>query len=173
MKKIINNILHRFKEDSLARRKDNNDRKLEYPERKSIKKCLVFWMADTAEEQWLKALSSAFKEVKIDKLCFVPEEKEVPELPDLVVMKKEDLGFGGKIQNERLLEILGRPYDLLVDLTTVSTVLGNYVLSNNQARCIATMKKENVVGDLIVDGTNDPVDFIGKLNRILSEIKKY
>lgn len=173
MKKIINNILHRFKEDSLAKRTGLVNRVLEYPERQDIKKCLVFWMENPEAANWLKALSATFQNVKIDKLCFVPDEWEGEAEGDFVIMKNEDLGFGGKIQNERLLEILECPYDLMIDLSTETTVMGDYVLSNNRAKCIATMKKENAKGDLIIDGVRNPVDFIEKLNNFLSEIKKY
>ncbi|MDE7074960.1 MAG: hypothetical protein K2O69_07970 [Odoribacter sp.] len=173
MKKIISNLLHRFKEDSLAKRTGLVNRVSEYPEREGIKKCLVFWMENPEAANWLKALSATFKDVKIDKLCFVADDWEGEEKDGVVVLKSADLGFGGKIQNAHVLEILERPYDLLVDLTAESTVMGDYVLSNNQAKCIATMKKENAKGDLIIAGSRNPIDFIEKLNNFLSEVKKY
>lgn len=173
MKKLINNIIHRFKEDSLARRKGATDRAVEYQELKSIRKCLVFWVADEDEDSWLKNMLEVFRGVKLDKLCFLPAGGEMAESGNLVIMRNEDLGFGGKIQNERLMKILDCPYDLLVDLTTESSVLGNYVLTNNQAKCIVGMKKENGVADILIDGTSGPVDFIQKLSALLSEVNRY
>lgn len=173
MKKIINNILHRLKEDSLVRRQDKTLREKEYKELKDIKKCLVFWVTDPEERKWLKEVSAIFKGARIDRLCFVPAGVEILETDDTVVMRNEDLGFGGKIQNEKLLKILEKKYDLLIDLTPVSSVLGNYVLHNTQTMCIAGMKKENSEADLVIDGVNGPMDFIEKLANILSQIKKY
>ncbi len=45
MKKIINNILYRFKEDSLAKRTELVGRTISYKELKEIKTCLVFYTA--------------------------------------------------------------------------------------------------------------------------------
>ena len=173
MKKIFNNILHRIKEDSLSKRKDLATRDVEYHELKDIKKYLVFWTADAEQDNWLKRLAEIFREAKMDKLCFVAADGEMRESTDQVIMKKEDLGFGGKIQNERLLELLERHYDLLIDLTPSSSVLGNYVLTNSRAKCIIGMKKDGGVGDLIIDGASGQMDFIEKLKTVLSEIKKY
>lgn len=173
MKKIINNILHRFKEDSLAKRKDLSDRIIEYKDLKEIRRGLVFWTAEDGQSAWQKRLSVRMKEVKFDKLCFVPSGTEMLETDDMVTLCNEDLGFGGKIQNDRLHDILAKKYDLLIDLTSSSNVLINYVLTNSQAHCIAGMRKEGSVADIILDEVAGPADFIDKLSDILAEINKY
>ena len=40
MKKILNNLLHRLKEDSLNKRVGNSTREVEYKEKREIKTCL-------------------------------------------------------------------------------------------------------------------------------------
>lgn len=173
MKKIINNILYRLKEDSLAKRLDGVERSAEYKGFKDIRRCLVFWTASPNERKWIKSVRDHFAEAKIEKLCFVPNGMEVPESDDVVFMRSEDLGFGGKIQNERLLGVLKKKYDLLIDLTGEANVLGNYVLTHSQAACTAGMKKEGGIADLIVDGVSTPLEFIDKLTELLSKINRY
>lgn len=171
MKKIINNILHRFKEDSLARRTEGVDRKLEYKTLPEIKTGLVFWMAGQEEKKWMRLLEERMKGVKFDKLCFVPDDTEVLETDDMVTLRNQELGFGGKIQNERLHDLLSRKYDLLIDFTPVANAMINYVLSNSRAHCITGMKKEGAVADITLDGSASPVEFINNLTKVLSEIK--
>ena len=172
MKKIITNILHRFKEDSLSKRVDGGERKVEYKEKKEIKKCLVFWTAGDGQELWLKKTIACFPGVKIEKLCFVPAGVELLETDDMVSMRNEELGFGGKIQNPHLHHILAQKYDLLLDLNVVSNALINYVLTNSQASCIMAMKKENGIADVVIDGVSEPLEFIERASELLSEIKK-
>ncbi len=71
MKKILNNLLHRLKEDSLNKRVGNSTREVEYKEKREIKTCLVFWSADTDQNKWFRKLESDFAGVKMDKLCFL------------------------------------------------------------------------------------------------------
>jgi hypothetical protein len=173
MKKIINNILHRLKEDSLARQLEGVERNAEYKGFKDIRRCLVFWTSSPNERKWIKSVRDHFAEAKIEKLCFVPNGIEVSETDDVVFMRNDDLGFGGKIQNERLLGVLRKKYDLLIDLTGETSVLGNYVLAHTQAACTAGMKKEGGIADLIVDGVSTPLEFIDKLTELLSKINRY
>lgn len=173
MKKIINTILHRFKEDSLTKRSGLVDRNVGYKGLKEIKDCLVFWQADPESEQWIAELNRQMPGVRLDKLCFVPTGVEFLETDDMVTFRNEELGFGGKIQNERLHTVLSRNHDLLLDLTPISNAMIQYVLTTSQACCIAGMKKEGGVADIIVDGVKQPVEFIKELTKILAEINKY
>lgn len=173
MKKIINNILHRLKEDSLAKHLEQVHRNVEYKELKEIKKCLLFWTAHPDEQSWMKYLRERFAHTKFEKLCFIPNGTEILETEDMVTLRNEDLGFGGKIQNDRLMAVLMKKYDLLIDLTTDSNVLINYVLAHTQATCVAGMKKEGGVADLIIDGVSTPLEFIDKLTELLSKINRY
>ena len=77
MKKILNNLLHRLKEDSLNKRVGNSTREVEYKEKREIKTCLVFWSADTDQNKWFRKLESDFAGVKMDKLCFIPDGIEM------------------------------------------------------------------------------------------------
>ena len=67
MKKILNNLLHRLKEDSLNKRVGNSTREVEYKEKREIKTCLVFWSADTDQNKWFRKLESDFAGEKMDK----------------------------------------------------------------------------------------------------------
>lgn len=173
MKKILNNLLHRLKEDLLNKRMKNTTREVEYKGKKEIKTCLVFWSAGTDPCEWSRQLDVDFAGVKIDRLCFIPDGVEMLETDGLVTMRNVDLGFRGKIQNERLLSILGRKYDLLIDLTKETTALIKFVLHHIQASCIVGMKKEGGVADIVIDEVTEPSDFVNKLNIILSGINKY
>lgn len=173
MKKILNNILHRFKEDSLARRGGITERSLEYKELKDLKRILVFWVASSDCREWQKKIRSSLKQVEMDKLCFVPTGVEMLESDDMVTLRNEDIGFGGKVQNERLLDLLNQKYDLVIDLTETSNTLINYVLMNSRAACIVGMKKEGGVADIVINGATQPMDFINKLIEVLSGINAY
>ena len=163
MKKILNNLLHRLKEDSLNKRVGNSTREVEYKEKREIKTCLVFWSADTDQNKWFRKLESDFAGVKMDKLCFIPDGIEMLETDDLVAVRNADLGFGGKIRNGRLIAMLGCKYDLFIDLNKETTALIKFVLQHTQASCIVGMKKEGGVADIVID----------ELNVILSGINKY
>ena len=133
MKKILNNLLHRLKEDSLNKRVGNSTREVEYKEKREIKTCLVFWSADTDQNKWFRKLESDFAGVKMDKLCFIPDGIEMLETDDLVAVRNADLGFGGKIRNGRLIAMLGCKYDLFIDLNKETTALIKFVLQHTQA----------------------------------------
>ena len=157
MKKILNNLLHRLKEDSLNKRVGNSTREVEYKEKREIKTCLVFWSADTDQNKWFRKLESDFAGVKMDKLCFIPDGIEMLETDDWVAVRNADLGFGGKIRNGRLIAMLGC----------------KYVLQHTQASCIVGMKKEGGVADIVIDEVTEPFGLVNKLNVILSGINKY
>jgi len=173
MKKIINNILHRFKEDSLAKRGKTAARTVVYKPMKEIRKVLVFWVADPAQDRWLRKLSGIFAGAHIDKLCFVPEETEMPETGDVVTLRNEDLGFGGKIQNDRLTELLNKKYDLMVDLTMNSNALIDYVIRNTHAGCITGTKKTGAEADIVIQGIHEPLGFMDRMKDVLSGINVY
>lgn len=173
MKKILNNIIHRIKEDSLAKRRESVERRSEYKGVKSVKTGLVIWSADSRQAEWLERLSSGLKEVKFDRLCYIPPKEDISMPVDVLVLRNEDLGFGGKIQNSQLPEVLNRSYDVLVDLSTEPNVLLNYVLLNSRALCKIGMNREGGERDIMIDGVSTPLMFIDKLTEILSDIKEY
>ena len=173
MKKILNNLLRRLKEDSLNKRVGNSTREVEYKEKREIKTCLVFWSADTDQNKWFRKLESDFAGVKMDKLCFIPDGIEMLETDDLVAVRNADLGFGGKIRNGRLIAMLGCKYDLFIDLNKETTALIKFVLQHTQASCIVGMKKEGGVADIVIDEVTEPFGLVNKLNVILSGINKY
>lgn len=173
MKKIINNILHRIKEDSLSKRKDVGERQAVYKELKSIKNALVIWSACEGQADWLAKLEVNFQGVVFDKLCYVPAREGVAVPADALVFRNEDLGFGGKILNPNLPVILAKRYDLLIDLSAEANVILNYVLLNSKALCKVGMGREGGEYDLMIKGVAEPLVFIDRLKEVLSEIKEY
>ena len=173
MKKVINSILYRIKENTLKKRSGKLKRKVEYKEWKDIKNCLVFWTAHPDQNLWLDRLPSVLKGIKIEKLCIVPSGTEGQAADGVIWVRDEELGFGGKIRNEGLEQILATSYDLLIDLTVPSTVLGNYILLNVRADFMVGMKKDNSLADIVIDGPDNPKAFTDQLTEILSAINKY
>ena len=160
MKKILYNLLHRLKEDSLNKRDGNSTREVEYKEKREIKTCRVCWSADTDQNKWSRKLESDFAGVKMDKLCFIPDGIEMLETDDLVAVRNADLGFGGKIRNGRLIAMLGCKYDLFIDLNKETTALIKFVLQHTQPSCIVGMKKEGGVADRVIDGVTEPLGLL-------------
>ena len=173
MKNIINSILQRFKEGALARRTGLSNRTVAYKGLEEIETCLVLWQATSEPSSWVEELKKRMPGVKLDKLCFVPAEAELLTTNDVVTFREEELGFGGRILNDRLLAVLAHKYDLLLDFTSVSNVMIQYVLTNSQAHCIVGMKKAGGKADIIVDGVKGPLEFIDGLIKVLAEINKY
>lgn len=173
MKKIINNILHRFKEDSLSKRTDLVDRTLSYKELKEITTCLLFYTAGAEPEACFEILKERMPGVRFRKLCFVPSGVEITGTDDLVTFRNEELGFGGKIQNDPLYKELSKEYDLLLDLTVASNALTQYVLNNSRAHCIVGMKQEGTIADIVIDGVKGPEEFAIKLTELLAEINRF
>lgn len=173
MKKIINKIFHRIKEETLTKKSGTADRKKEYNEIKSVKTCLVYWVADENQAIWLKMLNDRLGSAKIDKLCFIPENVEILVTDETVAVKNVDLGFGGKIQNDNLLRLMEKEYDLLIDLSMVNNVLADYVLRNSVAKCKVGMKREGFEADIVIDGVAGQTEFIEKMFEFLAGVRKY
>lgn len=162
-----------MKEDSLARKMTEARRKKEYRSLSSVKNVVVFWTAAEGEKTWLKKIRESFPGVKLDKLCFLPADYQGLLTDDVVYIRAEDLGFGGKIMNEKLFQVLEKPYDLFIDLTKESNVLIDYVLKSSMAVCKAGMPKENFEADIVLEGVNDPQEFLYGLVKLLSNLKEY
>ena len=173
MKKIINNILSRLKEDSLAKRIELEGRTVSYKELDKIRTCLLFYPAGGEPKLAIDVLRKKMPEVKFGKLCFVPSGMEITEAEDVVFFRYEELGFGGKIQNERLHKELAKEYDLLVDFTVDCNVMTQFVLNNSRAHCIVGMKREGAVGEILIDGVKEQQDFAVKLTHLLAGINSY
>ena len=70
MKKILNNLLHRLKEDSLNKRVGNSTREVEYKEKRGDKNLSGVLECRYRSEQMVPEVESDFAGVKMDKLCF-------------------------------------------------------------------------------------------------------
>lgn len=176
MKQIINKLLHRVKVNSLEKKEDLQDRSLVYKSWNDIKTILLFWVAEPGKENFVaRDLLQQLKksQMKVDSLCFVMKGAEILQTDDMVYVQNEDLGFGGKIQNNRLLEMLAVQYDLLIDLSQDSNSMMDYILRNSRAMCKVGMKKEGFEADIIIDGANTLEDFVQKLVPVLSGLKSY
>ncbi|MDE6451252.1 MAG: hypothetical protein K2L23_03005 [Odoribacter sp.] len=173
MKKIINNILSRLKEDSLAKRIELAERIVSYKELDKLRTCLLFYTAGEEPKGAIEVLKKKMPGVKFGKLCFVPSGTEITETEHVVFFRYEELGFGGKIQNESLYEELSKEYDLLVDFTATSNVMTQFVLSNSKAHCIVGMKREGAVGEILIDGAKDQRGFAVELVNLLAGINSY
>lgn len=173
MKQIIKHIFHRMKEDSLARKTTEAQREKKYHSLHWVKNGLVFWIGGSEEAAWLKAVREKFSGVKMDKICFIPPSYQGILTEDTTYIKTEDLAFGGKIMNDRLFQVLEKPYDLLIDLTTESNVLIDYILKNSRAKCKIGMPKDNFEADIVLEGSRDTVDFIGRISGMLADLKEY
>lgn len=174
MKRIFNNILHKFKEDSLTKRTDVLRRTVEFRNPAKVRTCLVFWVANEQQEAWLEKLESHFDDrVKCDRLCFMPQQVVMPLVKNTVYIKNEDLGFGGKIQNDDLMGILSMNYDWLVDLSLETNALIDYALKSSKAQCKLSMKKEGGEADIVIDGIADQTLFIEHLFSTLSGVAEY
>ncbi len=172
MKKFIDGMIHSLKEKALSKCNEVVDRQVQYVELKQVKSCLAFSTADEEGKKAVAYLAKRLGNVKVDKLYVVEEETDMIETDDLVLLRKEDLSFGGKIRNEYLEAMCRRKYDLAVDLTMLTTPVAKYVFSHTKASLIAGMKKEGNGVDLVVEPVEHVTDFVNKLVRILGDIKK-
>lgn len=174
MKQIIHKILHRMKQDSLAKKTAEKKRTKQYQDLLAVKSCLVVWYAGDKQEEYLKHLKKRLpQQVKLDKICFLPEGGPASSWKDVVYVQEEELGFGGKILNEQLSALLDKEYDLLVDLSEESNVMIDYILRNSLAKCKAGMKKAGFDADLMIDNVSGIFEFIDKLFEVLAKLKKY
>lgn len=173
MKQIIHKIFHRMKEDSLAKKMVEPERKKMVPDMKELKSCLIVWKADEKEGEWLKCLEEKLGKVEKDRVCFIPQGMEKIQADGVVYVKDEELKFGGKILNQQVPGILQKEYDLLIDLSEGGNVMLDYIVKNSRACCKAGMKKEGKNADIMVEGVADVTDFIGRLFIILTKLKRY
>lgn len=173
MKQIIHKIFHRMKEDSLVKKAAEVKRGKEYPVLESVKSCVVVWCAHEKEKVYLKEIARRLPGVKVEKICFLPEGMEALQPGQVTYVKDEELGFGGKIMNAPLEEMLAKKYDLLIDLSEGENVMVEYILKHSQAKCKAGRVKENFEADIMVDGVEDMSGFIEQLFVIMSKLKKY
>lgn len=173
MKKILNNIIYKIKEDSLVKRQGSVERCSEYKGLKSVRTGLIIWSGADEQAEWLEKISECLRDVKFDKLCYMPPKVTAPNPVNALIIKNEDLGFGGKILNTQLPDLLGRQYDLLIDLSTESNTLLNYVLLNSKALCKVGMNRDGGERDITIVGVSQQLEFIDKLTEVLSGIKEY
>ena len=106
MKQIFKGVFHRMKESSLLKRMGEVKRDKEFHNADTMKTCLIFWVANREDGEWMKKLTKGLKGVKIHKLCFVPDSFSLTPQQDIVYVRNEDLGFGGKILNTDLPPVL-------------------------------------------------------------------
>lgn len=173
MKKIFSNIIHKFKEDSLSKREELKDRVLEYKELAEVKSSVVFWSAEMPNIDILLDKLSVLLGKNMMKVCFIPD-KVISVVPvNTLSLRNEDLGFGGKILNQELLKLLENRFDVLIDLSSTSTTLCDYVLKNIQASCKIGIEKEGFQNDIILVGVENENDFIVQLEQIWKNLKKY
>lgn len=173
MKKMVDNFIFRLKEKALNKRSVLNDRRVCYLEWKDIRSCVV--MADASDEAFktVAMLEGKLKGVALERLYLVGDRKDCIETDDAVWLKNGDLGFGGRIRNNKLGDLLLREHDLLVDLTRQSTALSRYVLSACHASCIVGMKKDDSVADVVIASAKDGDELVDKMMNIFGCIKRY
>ena len=173
MKKILQNIVHRMASDSLKKKAAGVDRVKVYRKLEKMQTGLVFWVGDPEEQRWLKEIGSRLAGVTMDKLCFVDSGYKDFRMDNITYVTGEDLSFGGKIVNDELLRIMETPYDILLDLTTRSNPLVDYILKGSRAQCKVGICKENFEADVMIDGVRNPQDLIEKVAVVFSELKEH
>lgn len=173
MKRIFKGIFHRMKESSLLKKMGEVKRDKEFHNADTMKTCLIFWVAHLQDAEWMKKLTKELKGVKIHKLCFVPGSFSLAPQGDIVYVRNEDLGFGGKILNTDLRRMLNTPYDLLLDLSDRSSALIDYILKTSQAKCKIGKVKDNFESDIMLEEVQHPTELIEGIIQVLSELKKY
>ena len=143
-----------------------------YKELADMKVCLALVTADAEGQRAVEGLAGRMKGVKVEGMYLAEGKEGTMEGADALVVRGGDFSFWGKLKNGRLQEVLDREYDLLVDLTAESSVLGRYVLAHSRAAFIAGRKKEGAFADVVVAPTADTADFVNQLIEILEHIKK-
>ena len=143
-----------------------------YKELADMKVCLALATADAEGQRAVEGLAGRMKGVKVEGVYLAEGKEGTIEGADALVVRGGDFSFWGKLKNGRLQEVLDREYDLLVDLTAESSVLGRYVLAHSRAAFIAGRKKEGAFADVVVAPTADTADFVNQLIEILEHIKK-
>ena len=165
-------MFHRWKERFLDKRSRATRREAVYKELADMKVCLALATADAEGQRAVEGLAGRMKGVKVEGVYLAEGKEGTMEGADALVVRGGDFSFWGKLKNGRLQEVLDREYDLLVDLTAESSVLGRYVLAHSRAAFIAGRKKEGALADVVVAPTVDTADFVNQLIEILEHIKK-
>lgn len=165
-------MFHRWKERFLDKRSRATHREAVYKELADMKVCLALATADAEGQRAVEGLAGRMKGVKVEGVYLAEGKEGTIEGADALVVRGGDFSFWGKLKNGRLQEVLDREYDLLVDLTAESSVLGKYVLAHSRAAFIAGRKKEGALADVVVAPTTDTADFVNQLIEILEHIKK-
>ena len=165
-------MFHRWKERFLDKRSRATRREAVYKELADMKVCLALATADAEGQRAVEGLAGRMKGVKVEGVYLAEGKEGTIEGADALVVRGGDFSFWGKLKNGRLQEVLDREYDLLVDLTAESSVLGRYVLAHSRAAFIAGRKKEGAFADMVVAPTADTADFVNQLIEILEHIKK-
>ena len=165
-------MFHRWKERFLDKRSRATHREAVYKELADMKVCLALATADAEGQRAVEGLAGRMKGVKVEGVYLAEGKEGTMEGADALVVRGGDFSFWGKLKNGRLQEVLDREYDLLVDLTAESSVLGRYVLAHSRAAFIAGRKKEGALADVVVAPTTDTADFVNQLIEILEHIKK-
>lgn len=165
-------MFHRWKERFLDKRSRATHREAVYKELADMKVCLALATADAEGQRAVEGLAGRMKGVKVEGVYLAEGKEGTIEGADALVVRGGDFSFWGKLKNGRLQEVLDREYDLLVDLTAESSVLGRYVLAHSRAAFIAGRKKEGAFADVVVAPTADTADFVNQLIEILEHIKK-
>lgn len=165
-------MFHRWKERFLDKRSRATHREAVYKELADMKVCLALATADAEGQRAVEGLAGRMKGVKVEGVYLAEGKEGTIEGADALVVRGGDFSFWGKLKNGRLQEVLDREYDLLVDLTAESSVLGRYVLAHSRAAFIAGRKKEGAFADMVVAPTADTADFVNQLIEILEHIKK-
>lgn len=165
-------MFHRWKERFLDKRSRATHREAVYKELADMKVCLALATADAEGQRAVEGLAGRMKGVKVEGVYLAEGKEGTMEGADALVVRNGDFSFWGKLKNGRLQEVLDREYDLLVDLTAESSVLGRYVLAHSRAAFIAGRKKEGTLADVVVAPTVDTADFVNQLIEILEHIKK-
>lgn len=165
-------MFHRWKERFLDKRSRATHREAVYKELADMKVCLALATADAEGQRAVEGLAGRMKGVKVEGVYLAEGKEGTIEGADALVVRGGDFSFWGKLKNGRLQEVLDREYDLLVDLTAESSVLGKYVLAHSRAAFIAGRKKEGAFADMVVAPTADTADFVNQLIEILEHIKK-
>ena len=165
-------MFHRWKERFLDKRSRATHREAVYKELADMKVCLALATADAEGQRAVEGLAGRMKGVKVEGVYLAEGKEGMMEGADALVVRGGDFSFWGKLKNGRLQEVLDREYDLLVDLTAESSVLGRYVLAHSRAAFIAGRKKEGALADVVVAPTTDTADFVNQLIEILEHIKK-
>ena len=165
-------MFHRWKERFLDKRSRATHREAVYKELADMKVCLALATADAEGQRAVEGLAGRMKGVKVEGVYLAEGKEGTIEGADALVVRGGDFSFWGKLKNGRLQEVLDREYDLLVDLTAESSVLGRYVLAHSRAAFIAGRKKDGALADVVVAPTTDTADFVNQLIEILEHIKK-